>query len=366
VFHLLKSADALVLGDGPLAIDTEFHTEGTYLPRLHLIQVRANGHDAQLIDPHDDALLREVAPRLLSRPWIVHAGEHDLPILLRALGGIPDTVWDTQIAAGLVETHYPAGLAWLLHRWCGVDLEKAETLSDWSRRPLTPAQQRYAALDVLHLHDLWDRLAEAAEALDRTALVETACRAERERAITPADEGTLWTRLPGAHSLDGVASSALQELAIWREREAAATDRPPHTILNSRILVDLAKRRPADAKSLLSGRRAPKRVLRAHADALLGAIRRAERRPAFAHQDPVRPGTPLHARWAWWCALAEVDALRGSWAARLVLPQQDTRALARGIRPDLGWREALVGTSIDAARHGGRTIDLPSAARSGS
>lgn len=361
MIRTISSADDLDLGDGLLAIDTEFHTEGTYHPKLHLIQVCTRGGDAQLLDPHDDHVMRAIAPKLLERPWLVHAGGHDLPILHRALGGVPDRVVDTQLAAGLVSTRYPAGLAELLSTWCDVKLAKGETLSDWSRRPLKPEQERYAALDVLHLHELWDALWSAAEASGRQQVIERACSAERERAVAGPDIGTLWTRLPGAHGVDPIAASILQELTVWRERRACAVDKPPHSVLHHRVLIDLAKRRPTTEAQLLQGRRAPKKVLRANADDLLAAIGRATRREPFAHVDPIRPGTPLHARWMWLSTFADLQALEHGFAARLVLPPDLVRLLARGGEVELGWRADLVGGPLREALAGERSLRWPSA-----
>lgn len=364
MIRTVKSPSELDLGEGLLAIDTEFHAEGTYHARLHLIQVCSRGGDAQLLDPHDAEVMRTVAPRLLERPWLVHAGGHDLPILYRALGGVPDRVVDTQLAAGLVSTRYPAGLAELLSTWCDVTLAKGETLSDWSRRPLTPEQERYAALDVLHLHDLWDALWEAAGRLDRQSVVEACCDAERQLAIDGPDVGTLWTRMPGAHGLDPVAASVLQELTVWREGVAREVNKPAHSVLAPRVLIDLAKRRPTTEGQLLQGRRAPKKVLRGNATDLLDAIQRATKRDDYAHVAAIRPGSVLHARWMWLSTFAELEALEHGFAARLVLPPDVLRVLARGGEVEMGWRQELLGPRLQDAVSGRRSLNLPSDAGS--
>lgn len=355
---LLSDPEALVVSEGPFAVDTEFHAENRYRPRLHLVQVRTEDGPAQLIDPHDGALMRAVAPRLLSRPWIVHAGRIDLRLLAHALGGVPDVIHDTQIAAGLVTTRYPAGLADLLADWCDVQLAKAETLSDWSRRPLSPGQLRYAALDVAHLHALWQALSERAAELGRSDVVLQACREARNEALGGPDPRDLWRMIPGGTGLVRPAAGALRALAIWREEMASRQDRPAMTVLGNRVMLDLAKRRPSTVEELTKGRRGPKKTLSANADALLGAIE-AGARDLDGLGERLRPGTVAHARLVWWNAFAEIRALEASWAARLVLPIDLRERLASGRPLDTHWRSQLLEDQLEAAQSGQMTLRLP-------
>ncbi|MCB9671170.1 MAG: HRDC domain-containing protein [Alphaproteobacteria bacterium] len=355
---LLTDPDALVVGDGPFAVDTEFHAENCYHPRLHLLQVRAPGAPAQLIDTHDARLMAALADRLVSRPWIVHAGRIDLPLLARALGSVPETVHDTQIAAGLVQTKYPAGLADLLERWCGVHLDKGETLSDWSRRPLTPGQITYAAQDVAHLHALWDALSSRAAELGRSEILAAACTEARDVAVAGPDDRDAWLQIPGARALDVPAAGILRRLAAWREDVARRSDRPAPTVLGNRVLLELARRAPV-GDALLQGRRAPKRTLHAHADALQDAITGGPR-DTVGIPGPIRAGSPEAARLAWWTAWAEALALAGGWSASLVIPPSDRDDLALGGPGPTGWRASLLGEDLPAARRGDRPLALPS------
>ena len=60
-------------------------------------------------------------------------------------------VFDTQIAAALAGHPAQVGYAELARRLLGVELAKAHTRADWSRRPLSAEQQEYALDDVRHL-----------------------------------------------------------------------------------------------------------------------------------------------------------------------------------------------------------------------
>ena len=55
-------------------------------------------------------------------------------------------------------------------------LEKTETLTDWSRRPLTPAQLSYAADDVRYLLSLYEGLRLRLTGLDRWEWLRQECR----------------------------------------------------------------------------------------------------------------------------------------------------------------------------------------------
>jgi ribonuclease D len=328
-----------------VAIDTEFHAERHYRPRLHLIQVRPEAGPAWLVDPHRPELLSAIATGLRSASWIVHSGTWDLPLLAEALGGVASEVMDTQIAAGLIGPHYPAGLARLCKDQLGTSLDKGETLSDWSRRPLSPAQIRYAGSDVWVLHALWDKLYEQAASLGRTSIVRAACREAAEHALAGPSVDEAWMAIPGHATLGGRAAGVLQELAAWRELIARAEDQPAHTLVANRVLLDLAKREPLTEATLLAGRGAPRALLKKYADALLERIARASARPTWSWPPLVAPGTLDAARAAWVRAWAEDRALRERWSARLVLPDVAINRLALG-QPAAevldGWRAELL------------------------
>ena len=115
--------------------------------RRHL----ADRSDAYL--PHP-----EVASHLIEPEWIVHGSKFDLKLLNGFLGGLPKTVWDTQLGGGLLELKYPASYGHLVQKYLNISLGKHATLSNWARRPLSKEQIKYAAEDVLHFLPLWDSI----------------------------------------------------------------------------------------------------------------------------------------------------------------------------------------------------------------
>ena len=132
------------LRDEPLyAVDTEFHRERTYYPRLALVQI-AWSTGIALIDPTRVGLgpLQPVLEG--SGLAILHAAQQDLEVLARACGTVPVRMWDTQIAASFLGYTTPS-LVTLVHGELGHMLPKGDRLTDWFRRPLTDDQKSYAA-----------------------------------------------------------------------------------------------------------------------------------------------------------------------------------------------------------------------------
>src|SRR5262245_46083235 len=158
---------------GRFAFDTEFVSEETFEPVLCLIQV-ATRERLAVVDP--------LAIRDLSSFWdlvidpsvevVMHAASEDLRICRFKTGTVPHRIYDVQIAAGLTGFGYPLSLVNLIGQALRVSVSGGETRTDWRRRPLTPAQLRYALDDVRYLLDLADLLESQLSERGRTAWAE--------------------------------------------------------------------------------------------------------------------------------------------------------------------------------------------------
>ena len=137
------------------ALDTEFHRERTYYPKLALLQLAWPG-ELVLVDPlavDVRALERLFASDSLA---VLHASQQDLDVLTHAARCVPRRLFDTQVAGGFVGYGTPSLVA-LLQGELGVSPAKGDRLTDWLRRPLTVDQCEYAAADVAYLLDAHDR-----------------------------------------------------------------------------------------------------------------------------------------------------------------------------------------------------------------
>ena len=142
------------------ALDTEFHRERTYYPKLALVQVAwrsATGQQVALVDPLAVDVKVFAALFASDALCVIHAAQQDLDVLTHAVGSVPERMFDTQLAAGFVGYGTPS-LVSLLQGEVGVSPAKGDRLTDWLRRPLTDSQCQYAAVDVEYLLELHERL----------------------------------------------------------------------------------------------------------------------------------------------------------------------------------------------------------------
>jgi len=253
------------------ALDTEFHRERTYYPRIALVQIAWDGGEV-LIDP----LAVDLQPlaKVLDGPGlaVLHAAQQDLEVLQRACGTVPSRLFDTQLAAGFVGYTTPS-LATLLQGELAVRLPKADRLTDWLRRPLTPDQRTYAVADVTHLLELHDRLVAELGELGRLDWAAEECELLRTRPTGPAAPEQAWSRLKDVRTLKGRARAIAQALAAWRERRAADLDQPVRTVLPDLAILGVAQRAPRTVDELRQCRGVDDRHTRGVvADDLLAAV----------------------------------------------------------------------------------------------
>ncbi len=153
--------DGLDLG-AIVAIDCETMGLNPHRDRLCLVQLSGGDGQAHLVQIGQDAAPAPNLRRLLADPGVLklfHFGRFDIAALHHHFGVLAAPVWCTKIASKLVRTYTDRhGLKYLLSEMLGVEISKQNQSSDWGAPGLTPAQQEYAASDVLHLHRLKDAL----------------------------------------------------------------------------------------------------------------------------------------------------------------------------------------------------------------
>jgi ribonuclease D len=247
----LDAVIAELRDEAEYAVDTEFHRERTYFPKVALVQIGWT-RGVALIDP----LAVDLAPlaEILDGPGtaIMHASNQDLEVMQRACGTVPSRLFDTQLAAGFVGFSTPS-LSLLAERVVGVHLPKASRLTDWLQRPLGEAQQTYAASDVLHLADIAAELRKVLIESDRLQWAEEECEDLRSRGWGPPDPEAAWLRMKEARQLRGKTRAVARYVAAWRERRAAELDIPARHVLPALALVGIAMNpptTPADLKKV--------------------------------------------------------------------------------------------------------------------
>ena len=231
-----------------VAIDTEFHRERTYFPELALLQI-GSPDGVYLIDTLkcDVGILAPVLDS--SVLWIAHAAQQDLEVLHLATGVTPRNLFDTQIASGFIGMSTPS-LSALVSSTLGVNLSKGDRLTDWLRRPLTPAQCAYAANDVLHLDAVYEKVTEELIGLDRLGWAEEACAESLSRRQESTSDDA-WLRVKDARSLKGEARGVARSIARWRDERARQLNVPVRRVLSDMALVSIAQQVPTSANELM-------------------------------------------------------------------------------------------------------------------
>ncbi|NVB85439.1 MAG: hypothetical protein HOV81_44150, partial [Kofleriaceae bacterium] len=261
------AAIAADLARAPLvAFDLEFQSQDRLTPTLCLVQVAwlpehvsldapaaeivAISPEVRLVDP----LATDVAPvigALAAHPLVVaHAPRQDLGLLATRFGASMPGIVDTQLMAAFTGVGDQVGLATLGNDLLGLSLQKDQQWTAWERRPLTEAQLTYADADVRHLHAIYATLAARLGprlAWVREESLQVLNEALAASSVTPE---TAWLNIGGARSLEPAAHVALVALAAWRQRAAIALDRPLGQVMNEKVLVELAKARPADVGAI--------------------------------------------------------------------------------------------------------------------
>lgn len=166
---------------GPtVAIDTETMGLNPVRDRLCLVQLSAGDGHCHMVQFHAGAYDAPNLKRLLVDPGVTklfHFARFDIAVLKAYLGVVCAPVYCTKVASKLVRTFTDRhGLKDLCRDLLGIDLSKQQQSSDWGAAELTPEQLRYAASDVLHLHELRVRLDAMLAREGRTGLAEQCFR----------------------------------------------------------------------------------------------------------------------------------------------------------------------------------------------
>src|SRR3954447_11973826 len=140
-----------------VTVDTEFIRERTYWPELCVVQL-AGAHEVAVIDAQAPDM--DLAPlgELLANQAVMkvfHAARQDIEIFVLRFGDVPRPLFDTQIAAMVAGFGDQVGYEALVAALAGGSIDKAHRFSDWSARPLSPAQITYAAADVTYLRTVY-------------------------------------------------------------------------------------------------------------------------------------------------------------------------------------------------------------------
>jgi ribonuclease D len=348
-----------------VTVDTEFLRERTYYSKLCLVQLAFPGDgdgDAVLVDPLSDGLSLDPLYDLFRNPDVTkvfHAARQDLEIFFVDAQVFPEPLFDTQVAAMVCGFGEQVGYETLVRKIARQSLDKTSRFTDWSRRPLTPAQQSYALADVTHLRVIYEFLAAEIEKNGRARWV------AEELGILLAPDTYLIEPENAWHRVKTRSHSPrflgfVKELSAFREAYAQDRNVPRNRVFKDDALVELASLKPKTLQELGRARLLLRDARKGDiADGILAAIERAKALPDDALPRPDRSRDKLQVN----PALA--DLLRvllkaktesAGVAAKLIASASDLDAIAGGERdlPALkGWRREVFGSDALRLCNGG-------------
>jgi len=344
-----------------VTVDTEFMRERTYWPELCVVQL-ASDTEVAVVDTLAPGI--DLAPlgALLADTAVMkvfHAARQDIEIFVQLFGDVPHPLFDTQVAAMVAGFGDQVGYDALVANLTGGHIDKAHRFSDWSARPLSPAQITYAAADVTHLRKAYEKLSERLTREGRLQWVAEEMEVLADPATYRANPETMWERLrPRTNNRRML--GILQAVAAWREREAQRSNIPRQRMLKDEALLEIAATAPKDAEALARARG----ITRGFAEgktgtSLLAAVAEAQALPEDAlpalptHRDGPRASPALVSLLK---VLLAAKCEQHNVAPKLVANAEDIERLAIDEVPDLpclhGWRADVFGQDAMELRLG--------------
>src|SRR5665213_1156930 len=343
-----------------VTIDTEFLRETTYYPLLCIAQV-ACADEAVVIDALAPGIDLSALYALMANENVMkvfHAARQDIEIIWHAAKLIPHPVFDTQVAAMVLGYGDSISYDQLVARITGDALDKSHRFTDWSRRPLSEAQLRYAISDVTHLRDVYLALVEDLKQRGRADWVEDEMGVLTSPDTYRMEPDNAWQRLK-TRVRKPKELAVLIEVAAWREREAQTRDVPRSRVLKDDVVGDIATQAPITIERLGTLRSKPRGFERSRwGDAIIDAVKRGlERDPKTLPQlDRFRPAPNGAATVELLKVLLRMTAERHAVAAKVIATVNELDRIAASDDADVpalkGWRRELFGEKALALKHG--------------
>ena len=340
-------------GERVIAVDTEFLREKTFYPKLCLVQV-ATADEVVAIDPLAIADLAPLAA-LLTDDRIVkvfHACTQDLEVISSSMGCDCAPVFDTQLAAAFLGLRQQISLGALVEAYCDVHLPKADSLTDWSRRPLDADQLEYAEDDVRYLIGIYAKMMDELAEKGRLGWItpEMDALTAPERVRRSPEEAYL--KLKRSSSLTRRQLAIAREIAAWRERAASKRDIPRKWVLSDELVVELSRRAP-ESQERLRRMRGTEQLSDRDAGNIVSAVKRGlavppADCPRIEHHP--RPAAEVEGAIDLMYALLRVVSDKIGIAAPLIATRDDlAEFIARRDRSRLAesWRYEVLGRELD-------------------
>jgi len=341
--------------------------ERTYYPELCVVQLGGE-RDVAVIDTLAPGLDLLPLGALLADTGVVkvfHAARQDVEIFLERFGQVPAPLFDTQVAAMVAGFGDQVGYDALVGALTGGQIDKAHRFSDWSARPLSPAQVAYAAADVTYLRQVYERLTDKLARDGRLDWVAEEMAILAQPGTYRPEPETMWERLR-PRTANRRMLGLLRAAAAWREREAQRVNIPRQRLLKDESLLEIAATAPTSAEALARVRGISRGFAEGRSGAgLVTALQEAAALPDAALPDAPRAKDGPRASPALVSLLKVLLAAKceeHNVAPKLLASSDDLDRLATEGAPDIpalhGWRREMFGADALALKAGSITLGV--------
>jgi ribonuclease D len=350
-----------------VTVDTEFLRETTFWPKLCVVQM-AGPDEAVVVDALAEGI--DLAPffEIMADERIVkvfHAARQDIEICWHRAKMIPRPIFDTQVAAMVLGHGDSVSYDQLVQRLTGGQIDKTLRFTDWSRRPLSPAQFDYAVSDVTHLRDVYLKLKVDLERGNRTEWVQEEMSVLTSPATYSAEPERAWERLR-TRVRRPKELAVLMDVAAWREREAQARDVPRQRVIKDDALAEIAQQAPKSPEELSRLRALPKGFERSRSGEQIveavkaGLARDPKTLPKITRDKPLSNGASATVELLK-VLLRMTSELHGV-AAKVIATVDDLERIASDEYADVpalkGWRREMFGNEALKLKQGGIALAI--------
>ena len=221
-------------------IDTEFDWRTTYFPKLSTLQLGFSKKififDCLSFNP--SRFLKKYMEDS-SHLKILHSVRSDATVIKNCLGLKINNVFDIQIAEKEISKEGIKNYASIVGEYFSVNLDKAQTNSNWLKRPLTSEQLKYAYEDVdflIEIYQIQRRI------LSKKNILKKIFHLSQEE----AEIGNEDLKITRFNKRKNKMKKKEKEVFLWRENLAIQRNVPPNYIIKENKISYLCKLSPND------------------------------------------------------------------------------------------------------------------------
>ena len=166
-----------------------------------------------------------------------------MEIFFQQFGQLPRSVYDTQIAAMVCGFGDQVSYEQLVNRLLNVKIDKSSRVSNWSFRPLSEKQIKYALSDVIYLVKVYEILKDKISLYKRELWIKEEMESLSEIKNYEINTGEAWKKLK-IKSTKRDYLNKVKYLADWREKVSINRNVPRNKVIRDDTLLEIASVSP--------------------------------------------------------------------------------------------------------------------------